>query len=191
MKRFCTSLLLLAFALAVASPLTAADDAPKGKGKGKQKPGAAIMKKLEGANLTADQQEKINAIVAQQAPQVTAAQQAAQLSDEQKTAMKAAAEKAKADGLKGKQAQEAVQAAVKLPDAQQASIDEAKQLQGKLMAAIAAVLTTEQQQSIGLKAGNKKEKKPAAQQQEGEKKQKKPAQQQEGEKKEKKPAEQN
>lgn len=155
MKYVVRTLTLLALAVVIAAPTLAA--APKGKKAAKpHDPAAGLLKRLEKAELTADQIAKVKEIAAKYAEQLAAANKKVNLSDEQKKAQKEASEKAKADGLKGKDAQAAVEAAMKLTDEQKAARKEVMELQGAMQKEAMALLSDEQKAKAGIKAPGKK-----------------------------------
>ncbi len=144
MKRVLKSAVLFALVLAVAAPLAAEDAAKKEKKEGKKaSPAAAILKKLEGAELTADQKAQIEKIANEYAPKL------GELRKQAGEALK----KVKDQGLEGKALKEAL--------AKVEGAAELKELNGKMNEAVLAVLTPDQREKAGL---NKKpgEKKPAA-----------------------------
>ena len=111
---------ILCAGIVVALALTAGTaEAAKEKKKpnGAANPAFAIPKEI---TLTADQQTKLDAIKKEEGPKLVALTEKldAVLTEEQKTARKEAAAKAKADGKKGKDASAAVDEALKLTDEQ-------------------------------------------------------------------------
>jgi colicin import membrane protein len=187
MKTLLKSVVLVALALAVAAPLSAGEGEKKAEGKkpaakkadgakkaaakkaaGKKRaPGAqavnALLKRLSAAELSDEQVAKIKEIAAEYAPKLVEARQKQGLSKEQQAAMKEARAKAKADGLKGKAAAEAVAKAVNLSDDQKAAQAAVRELSAALNKAALAVLTDEQRAKIAPKrAANKGAKKPGA-----------------------------
>ncbi len=155
------------FALLVAMTTTAfAQDADKKKKKKKEaaQPQAItqMMKKVEALGLTDDQNAKLKAIGSEFAPKFAELNKkmASTLTDDQKKAKAEAVAQAKADGKKGKEAAEAVAAAVKLTD-EQKKVDEEvkasmKSLTADLNKAVMAVLTPEQKEKLpGKKKANK------------------------------------
>ncbi|QDU97340.1 hypothetical protein [Lignipirellula cremea] len=174
MKRFLNGAILLVLTLAFVSPSFAGDKAakkPAGEkaAKGEKKPGRTVdhaamltertLKSLSKVELTAQQKEEIGKLAATYAPKLAAARTAANYSKEQAAAMKAAREKATADGLKGKEAQAAVAAAVALSPEQKTAHEQSQSIQKELMTAVHAVLTEEQRAALGKGKGAKREKK--------------------------------
>jgi len=182
MKTMLKSVVLVALALAVAAPLSAGEKEKKAEGKKpaakkadgakkaaakKRAPGAqavnALLKRLSAAELSDEQVAKIKEIGKEYAPKLAEARQKQGLTKEQQAAMKEAREKAKADGLKGKAAAEAVANAVNLSDDQKAAQAAVRELNAALNKAALAVLTDEQRAKIAPKRAAKKPgaKKPA------------------------------
>ena len=157
MKRFTKNLLLLGLVLAVASPLSAADE----KKKKKRQPNLAAqtVKKFAKAELTDEQQAKVKALAAEHGPKIAAARKKAALSAEQKAARSKALKDNKAAGKKGKEARAAVEAASKLTEAQKAAMAETRKASAAYNAAVIALLSAEQKQKQGIKAPKKGKKK--------------------------------
>jgi hypothetical protein len=134
--------------------------------KGKKKsanPAAGLLKKVDSlTDLTAEQKEKIAAIKKEHEPKV--AEAAKKLNDsltpEQRRARQEAQKAAKDAGKKGKEAQAEALAAMKLTDEQKKAFDAAqKQLDdanAALRSALAAVLSDDQEATVGLAKGKKK-----------------------------------
>jgi hypothetical protein len=136
------------------------------KGKGKRKgPTAQLLEKLESADLGAELTEKVKKIVAEHEPKLNELQGKVDdiLTAEQKAARREAQKAAKQAGKKGKEAQDEVTAALKLTDEQKKKTDEAQKelnaARGEMNKAIAALLTDEQQEKLGVKAKGKGKKK--------------------------------
>ncbi len=164
MKSFCVSLFSVALVALLTLSATAAEKPEKKGGKKQAGPLAAIEKQIAALELTAEQKEKVTAILAAQKQHfATVAEQAkgAELTKEQKKAQKEAAAKAKADGKKGKEAKAEIAAAVKLTDeqtkAQTAHAAALKEARTELKKALEGTLNAEQLQMLGL--GEKKKKK--------------------------------
>ena len=157
MRHFTKNLLLLGLVLAVASPLSAADE----KKKKKRQPNLAnqVIKRFAKAELTDEQQAKIKALAAEHGPKIAAARKKAALSDAQKAARRKALKDNKAAGKKGKEARAAVAAASKLTEAQQAAMEETRKASAAFNAAVVALLSPEQKQKQGIKAPKKGKKK--------------------------------
>jgi hypothetical protein len=157
MRHFTKNLLLLGLVLAVASPLSAADE----KKKKKRQPNLAnqTIKKFAKAELTDEQQAKVKALAAEHGPKIAAARKKAALSAEQKAARSKALKDNKAAGKKGKEARAAVEAASKLSDDQKAAMAETRKASGAFNAAVVALLSPEQKQKQGIKAPKKGKKK--------------------------------
>ena len=134
----------------------------KGNAKG---PTTELRNKLASADLGADLTEKVKKIIDENEPKLKELQGKvdAVLTDEQKTARRDAQKAARQAGKKGKEAQDEVNAALKLTAEQQKKMDEAQKelgaARGEMNKAIAALLTDEQQQKLGVKAKGKGKKK--------------------------------
>ncbi len=124
-------------------------------------PTAAISKKLEGLDLTAEQKTKIDAVKAEHGPKLKAASEkvAKALTPEQAKARREAMAAAKAAGKKGKEAADDVKAALKLtPEQEKALADAEKELRdcnAAFTKAVADVLTAEQKEKAKLGGGKK------------------------------------
>lgn len=158
MKSVARTLFTLALAVVIASPLLAAEGKKGKKGPKAHDPAEQILKSLENAELTADQVAKIKELAAACAEKCKACQEKAALTPEQKKARQEAQAQAKADGKKGKEANEAVMAAMKLTDAQAAAVQEENELRAGLRKEAVALLTADQKAKAGIKEGKKKAK---------------------------------
>jgi hypothetical protein len=113
-----------------------------------------MMKAFEKANLTDEQKQKAQEIIAKHAPKVMAARKAQDslLSDEQKAKRKEAIAKAKEDGTKGNKSAAAGIKAMGLSDEELKKFSAAKkkvtEANGKIKVAIMALLTKEQKTSM-------------------------------------------
>lgn len=151
MKTFATWCLAAGMALLSLAHLQAADEP---KGKKKAEPGAQAFNLPKEITLSAEQQEKLAALKKELGPKVAAAQKKIDeiLTADQKAARKAAQEKVKADNLKGKAAQEAVEAALKLTDEQKtkftAAQAEMREVQALVKSKMAEFLTDEQKAKV-------------------------------------------
>ena len=161
MKRVVRTVLALFVVAVIALPLAAAEKEKKErKGPRKQDPAAAILKKLEKAELTEEQVAKIKQLAAAVAEKTKEASAKAALTDQQKAAMK----KAREEGKKG----EDLKKAVTLTEAQQAAAKVVSEAQGAMMKEVMGLLTPEQKEKAGIKARGEKrgekdgEKKPRA-----------------------------
>jgi hypothetical protein len=134
----------------------------KGQAKG---PTTELRNKLASAELGADLTEKVKKIIDENEPKLKELQGKvdAVLTDEQKAARRDAQKAARQAGKKGKEAQDEVNAALKLTADQQKKMDEAQKelnaARGEMNKAIAALLTDEQQEKLGVKAKGKGKKK--------------------------------
>ncbi len=150
MKRLSRIVVLLLLVALMAAPVAAQDREKKKRKHGQKQRGVAMamMKKLEKANLTPEQKEKIKKIVATYQPKLKGIGADFKPSSEQREAMKAAREKAVADGKKGKELREAVSAALNLTDAQKEARKKQQTLMREMQKEISAVLTPEQLKQI-------------------------------------------
>jgi len=134
------------------------------KKKGGNDPTAKLRKSVADSDLGADLKEKVVKIIDENAGKLKELQAKvdATLTDEQKAAKKAAQKAAKDAGTKGKAAQEQAMAAMKLTDEQKKKYDEATAALNAATAdmnkAIAALLSDDQAQSLGVKGKKKKNK---------------------------------
>lgn len=125
-------------------------------------PTTAIKTKLESLDLSAEQKAKIDKIISEQGPKLKDATEkvAASLTKEQRQARAEAQKAARAEGKKRKQAQDDVNAAMKLTAEQQKTVAEATKAQQEarqsLIAAVSEVLTPEQREKVGLEGKRKK-----------------------------------
>ena len=159
MKSVVRTLLTLALAVVIASPLLAAEGKRGKKAAAKpQDPAASILKTLEKAELTPEQVTKIKELAKAWAEKIKAAEDKIGLSPEQKKARQEAMAKAKADGKTGKEAKAAVDEAMKLTDEQKAAQKEASEVRAGMMKEVMALLTVEQKAKAGVKEGRKKAK---------------------------------
>lgn len=141
-----------------------AQDAKKDRKKGGKgaDPTANIKKSLESVDLTSEQKEQIDKIIAEHGPKVKAATDKvnASLTDEQRKARNEAQKAAKAAGKKGREANEEALAAMKLTDEQKKAFDDAnkaqQEAQAALRKAVSEVLTPEQREKAKLGGGKKK-----------------------------------
>lgn len=161
--------LTLAVTLVIAIAATGTAQAQE---KGKKKVGggappavAALKGQIDKLELKDDAKKKVDALMAEHEPKVAAAQKKVNdlLTADQKKARAEASAKAKSDGKKGKEAADAVNAAMGLTGDQKAKFDAA---QAELQAAIGAMrkavgesLSDEQKAKAGLNANPKAKKK--------------------------------
>lgn len=165
MRGLLKTMLSAGLMVAVAVTAMTAEGAQKEKGKkrtgGQNHPVFAIPKEI---TLNADQQAKLDAIKKEHGPKIAELNQKleAGITDEQKAARKAAAAQAKADGKKGKAAQEAVNAALNLTDEQKkkrAEIQpEMAKLQSSIKEQIHGILTDDQKAHYKLPMAKKAKK---------------------------------
>ncbi|MCA9174577.1 MAG: hypothetical protein KDB14_08825 [Planctomycetales bacterium] len=170
MNRAFKVLTIVALALMIALPATAQEKKKKKKGAGQNQQVAALMKKLESANLEDGQLDKIKGIVKEYAPQLQeiAAKRRDKIGRDAMQAMAAARKEATDAGKKGKEAQDAALAA--LSDEQRAVYNETQaaqskvmgEMQGKIIEVIGADKARELKLGGGGKKGGNKKKKNAA-----------------------------
>jgi len=161
MKSFYSKCLVALAVFACIALALRADAQNEGKkGKKNADPTAAMAKKLEGAELTADQKAKYEVIAKEHGPKLKAALDKVNslLTPEQIKARNEAMKASKAAGKKGKEAQDAVDEALKLTDAQKkakADADkELREVQTAFNKAVAEILTDAQKATT--KLGGKK-----------------------------------
>ena len=112
--------------------------------------------------MTAEQKTKIEEIIKENKEKILKLAGEFPLSPEQKKAMADARKKAQADGLKGKEARDAVQAAAKMTDDQKKANEALQKFMREVRGEIAKVLTPEQQKQAKMggqgRAGGRKKK---------------------------------
>jgi len=151
MRRIVAFIVCAAVAFAIASP-TYAGAPPKKEEKEKPVPGVFRLPKH--VEVTAEQQAKIDALVAKYLPRLRELEEKVDsvFTAEQKQARDAARKAAHAEGIHGKEANERVEAAVKLSEEQAAKRAEAqkakKKLEEEIRAEVMSLLTPEQQNAI-------------------------------------------
>ena len=161
MKSLARPALALALAFLFASTLRAADEAKPNKAKAKERRANPVFRLPAEIALSPEQQTKFDAIQKEYAPRRAELQKKMGdiLSDEQKAARKDAQARAKADGLKGRQANEAVDAAAKLTDAQKTQLADVQKEQRALNAEIRdkvmSILTADQKAKLPQPKGKK------------------------------------
>jgi len=160
MFRFTT--LTTVLLLVITSMTTNAQDKPNKQNKQK-KPMAIGAKLAENtikrhakAELTEEQVASIKKLAAAVSPQINALRKKANLTPEQTKAVQAARAKAKADGVKGKEATAAADAAGKYTEEQTKILAEVKQLNQKYFKDVQALLTDEQRKATRVRAANAK-----------------------------------
>jgi len=172
--RLARIVLVLTFVMLIVSPLWAADKKDK-KAEKKAPPCPAAQKIAaitKGLTLTAEQKTKLDAVAKEFGPKLVEANKKLDvLTPEQKKARDEAIKEAKTAGKKGKELHQAVEAAVKLTDAQKAEQTDARKerssLEKQLFDEVMGVLTPEQQKQVKAAQSSKKKKeskaeKPAA-----------------------------
>ncbi|MHB8898003.1 MAG: hypothetical protein ACYC6Y_04590 [Thermoguttaceae bacterium] len=113
-----------------------------------------LHKAIEGLDLTAEQQAKLEQLKSENEPKLKEALEkvGAIFTEEQKAAAKAAAEKAKGEKLEGRKFFAAVEAAVKITDEQKTKVEElGKEMATEyrlVMKKALDVLTAEQQETV-------------------------------------------
>jgi hypothetical protein len=156
MKSVARTLLTLALAVVIASPLMAGEGKKGRKTAKVADPAAGILKSMEKAELTPEQVAKIKELAKAWADKIKAAEDKVALTPEQKKARQEAQAKAKADGKTGKEAKQAVDEAMKMTDEQKAAMKEVDELRGGLRKEAVALLSAEQKAKAGIKEGKKK-----------------------------------
>ena len=152
MKKIITILTACVLTVSFAAPAVAADK--------KKKKAPTAVKVPKSIELTADQKTKLDALNKEFGPKLAECKAKANsiITADQKKAKAEAMKKAKADGKKGKELRDAVNAAVAITADQKAQQAECKKatsaLQKQIRTQFAALLTDEQKAKI--KAGKKK-----------------------------------
>jgi Spy/CpxP family protein refolding chaperone len=168
MKKFVRLAVALALAAVIALPVLAQEKEKKVRKNAKGGAPAAIAaveKKLEGLDLTAEQKTKIKDLATEYAGKMTEPQKTVNsvMTNEVRKAKKDAADKAKAEGKKGKEAKAAVDAAGNLTADAKSKLEAAQKELATLAAgfqkAVGEVLTAEQKTKAGLDAPAKGKKK--------------------------------
>jgi Spy/CpxP family protein refolding chaperone len=168
MKKFVRLAAALALAAVIALPVLAQEKEKKARKNAKGGAPAAIAaveKKLEGLDLTAEQKTKIKDLATEYAGKMTEPQKTVNsvMTNEVRKAKKDAADKAKAEGKKGKEAKAAVDAAGNLTADAKSKLEAAQKELATLAAgfqkAVGEVLTAEQKTKAGLDAPAKGKKK--------------------------------
>ena len=154
--------MMVALALAITSPMLAAEK--KREQKAPPCPAAQRVERMtEGLTLTADQKSKLEPVCKELGPKMMDAMKKMDvLTPEQKKAQAEAMKAAKGAGKTGKEAHDAVAAAVKLTDEQKATQKEVRKEMGDLEKClrekVKAILTPEQQEQLKAKAAEGKKK---------------------------------
>lgn len=168
MKKFVRLAVAFVLAALIAVPVLAQEKEKKGKKNAKGGAPAAIAaveKKLEGLDLTADQQAKIKELATEFGTKMAEQQKTVNsvMTADVRKAKKDASEKAKAEGKKGKEAKAAVDAAGNLSADDKTKLEAAQKELATLAAgfqkAVGEVLTAEQKTKAGLDAPAKGKKK--------------------------------
>jgi len=154
MKHITWTLLPLALAFVVAAPLSAADS--KKKTSYANRLVAAQLKKLEKADLTAEQVAKVKELVAKFAEKAAPLYEKSAYTPEQKKAYSEAIKKAKAEGKTGKELSAALKNSVKLTSQQAAARKQVQQAYSAMMKEIIGMLTEEQKAKLPRKSRAKK-----------------------------------
>lgn len=172
MRSVSRSLLVLALAAIMASPLVAGDKKKKGKRKGRKGHHAAVIHLPRTIKLTAEQKGKVAALRKEFGPKLAAMQKkfAAILTPEQKKARRAAMQKAKEAGTKGRELRKTLNAAVELTKDQKQQMKEVRKqmhsLRDQIRTALKKILTPDQQAQLKTRHGQGrrkgKKKRPAA-----------------------------
>ena len=149
--------MILALAVLIAAPLSAADKKKKKGKKERKAPAAVSARLLKGLELTDEQKEQVAALNKEYGPKLADLQKKLALSPEQRKAGAEARKKAKEDGTKRKEAAKAVAAALNLSEAQKEAQKERQALTREIRGKFVALLTPEQKAKVpGGKKGAKK-----------------------------------
>jgi hypothetical protein len=114
------------------------------------------IKRMAKAELTEEQVASIKKLAAAVSPKMNALRKKANLTPEQTKAVQAARAKSKADGVKGKEAIAAADAAGKYTEEQTKILAEVKQLNMKYFKDVQALLTDEQRKATRVRGANAK-----------------------------------
>lgn len=114
------------------------------------------IKRMAKAELTEEQVASIKKLAAAVSPKMNALRKTANVTPEQTKAVQAARAKSKADGIKGKEATAAADAAGKYTEEQTKILAEVKQLNQKYFKDVQALLTDEQRKATRVRAANAK-----------------------------------
>jgi len=162
MKRYFASMMSLALVTGLVIPSFGAPaKEKKGKKQGQATPVAAVEEQLSSLDLTSEQKEKADKILANYKKKFSEGKDAAaDLTKDQRKAKKQAMTQAKTDGKKAKEAREAANSAAQLTDEQKKAIEKnaakTKELQASLKKELADVLTAEQAGKVTIGGGKKK-----------------------------------
>jgi Spy/CpxP family protein refolding chaperone len=148
MKNLVQKSVLFAIVLALALPAVAVEKGKKGGKKGAPDQETQLLQKIEKLNLDADKLAKIKELVAKCREKLAEPTKVLQPAMQQMTE---ARKKAEADGKKGKEVMQAVDA-VLTPEQKKANA-EIRELRTSLRKEISALLTAEQQKEVGIDAG--------------------------------------
>jgi hypothetical protein len=141
--------LLITLTLAASFPVFAAD-APKKPKKAPASLAEQTLKKLEVAKLTDDQVAKIKELAAAAEPKLNELRKAVGLTDAQRAAQKEAMDKAKAEGKKGKDLNDAVEAAMQLTPDQKTAQKAVREANMEFDKSVTGLLTPEQKKAAGM-----------------------------------------
>jgi Spy/CpxP family protein refolding chaperone len=159
MLRVASTVLALVVSLVLADSLLAQQPARgQGRGQGRRGQSATAMidrlERIPGINLTDEQKTKLSELKKAYAPKAKtlADKLTAVPTDEQKKARDAAMKEARDAGKRGSEVRDAVQAAMKLTDAQKAEMAKLRKAQGDLNKEVTdkvnKILTAEQQETL-------------------------------------------
>ncbi len=158
MRRACRVMMLLALVAVMAAPLAAQEKKKGKKGRKNQERGGVLtqlMKQVEKAEPTAEQKEKIKEITGKVEAELKELQAAVKLTPEQLKAQREARAKAEADGVKGKEMRDAVDAAMNLTEEQKAVRAKFQKQMAEVRQQIVGLLSAEQVEKAGLKVGRR------------------------------------
>ena len=153
MKVVLRSMLVLAIVSVILANFANAQEEKKKKGRGR---GADSdpFNLPRSITLSEEQKKKLDDLKKELEPKLQAALKKSQLTDEQRTAQREARQKARDDGKRGREAQEAVEAALNLTAEQK----EGRAELNKIREAVQGLLTDDQKAQLRERRGNRKKK---------------------------------
>jgi hypothetical protein len=156
-------MLVLAIVSVLLANFASAQEENKKKGRGQrgQNRGAGARDPFalpRSITLSDEQKKKIDDLKKQHEPALQAAVKKSQLTQEQQTAQRDARRKAREDGKQGREAQEAVDAALNLTAEQKEGRAELRKISGEIREAINGILTDDQKAQLREGRGNRKRK---------------------------------
>ena len=157
MKVALRSVLVLAVVAVILANFANAQEEKKKKGRGQGRGGAGSdpFDLPRSITLSEEQKKKLDDLKKEHEPRLQAALKKAQLTDEQRTAQREARQKARDDGKRGREAQEAVEAALNLTADQKEGRAEIR----KIREAVEGLLTDDQKAQLRERRGGNRKKK--------------------------------